>query len=143
MNEKCAAGTGKFFEAMSRALHCSLEELSTLALESSTPVSITQQCSVFAESEVVGLLNTGGDRRDIAAGIHNSIASRLCSMLFRVGIMPDVAVTGGCAKNNALRKSLEQKLGCAIVQLPENPQIVGALGAALFAQDKAGKSVRG
>jgi predicted CoA-substrate-specific enzyme activase len=142
MNEKCAAGTGKFFEAMARALHCDLQELSSLALESSHPISITQQCSVFAESEVVGLMNTGGDRRDIAAGIHHSIANRLFSMLYRIGITEDIAFTGGCANNQALRKVLEEKVGCPIIQLPENPQIVGALGAALFAQERAGTPKR-
>jgi predicted CoA-substrate-specific enzyme activase len=141
MNEKCAAGTGKFFEAMSRALHCDLIEISALALESNSPVTITQQCSVFAESEVVGLLNTGGDRRDIAAGIHNSIASRLYGMLNRVGIIPDLIFSGGCARNNALRRALEAKTGQTIVQLSEDPQIVGALGAALFAQERAGAAL--
>jgi predicted CoA-substrate-specific enzyme activase len=142
MNEKCAAGTGKFFEAMARALHCDLQELSSLALESSHPVTISQQCSVFAESEVVGLMNTGADRRDIAAGIHNSIASRLFAMLNRVGITADLVFTGGCAKNDALRKTLENKIGCPIVQFHVDPQIVGALGAALYAQERAGKPAR-
>ena len=142
MNEKCAAGTGKFFEAMARALHCDLAEISELALQSTSPVSITQQCSVFAESEVVGLMNTGGDRRDIAAGIHNSIASRLYSMLNRIGFEDDLVFTGGCARNTALRLALEKKTGKTIVQLAENPQIAGALGAALFAQERAGKADR-
>ncbi|NMA68077.1 MAG: CoA activase [Desulfitobacterium sp.] len=137
MNDKCAAGTGRFFEAMTRALDCTIDELSELALASDNPVNITKQCSVFAESEVVTLINTGVDAKDIAAGIHDSIARRIHSMAYKMGIKPDVVMTGGCARNKALTKYLEIHLGVEIKDLSINPQIAGALGAALFARDRA------
>ncbi len=140
MNDKCAAGTGKFFEAMARALRCKLEELATLACQSNTPAAITRQCSVFAESEVVTLLNSGTNRTDIAAGIHISIAGRLHSMLNRVGIIPEIAFTGGCAKNEALRQALTKKIGLSLTPLRMDPQLAGALGAALLARQRAGKA---
>jgi len=136
MNDRCAAGTGRFFEAMARVLQVDLEGLSKLALEGKNPAVITSQCSVFAESEVVTLVNEGRDLADISAGIHNSVASRLNSMVRKVGLVADVALTGGCAKNEGLAKALEQKLGVKVAKLPEDPQIVGALGAALIAEEK-------
>lgn len=139
MNNKCAAGTGRFFETMVRVLCCSFEELSSHSLESKTPATITSQCSVFAESEVVTLINNGVAISDIAAGIHNSIARRIYSMINKVGLNPNVVLTGGCANNKALIASLEKIIGVSINTLPENPQIVGALGAALFARKRAGK----
>ena len=141
MNDKCAAGTGKFFEAMARALDCGLEGLSSLSLQSNDPATITSQCSVFAESEVITLVNEGIDVIDIAAGIHESIAGRLNSMVRRVGLIEDVALTGGCAKNEGLVKALEKKLGVSVKKLPQDPQIAGAIGAALIAKEKVnGKS---
>ncbi|GAG34531.1 unnamed protein product, partial [marine sediment metagenome] len=102
MNDRCAAGTGRFFEAMARVLDCGLEGLSLLSLQSNNPATITSQCSVFAESEVVTLVNEGVELADIAAGLHNSIAGRLNSMVRKVGLVEDVALTGGCAKNDGL-----------------------------------------
>jgi (R)-2-hydroxyacyl-CoA dehydratese activating ATPase len=138
MNDKCAAGTGRFFEAMARILGVELRELAKMALQSNKTVPITSQCSVFAESEVISLINDGVDPVDIAAGLHDSIAGRLCSQVRHVGIFEDITVSGGCAKNQALVKSLERKLGTTIKILPEDPQIMGALGAALIAQEKMG-----
>jgi predicted CoA-substrate-specific enzyme activase len=136
MNERCAAGTGRFFEAMARVLDCGLEGLSELSLKGRNPAPITSQCSVFAESEVVTLINEGMDLEDIAAGLHASIASRLNSMVRKVGLVEDVVLTGGCAKNDGLAKSLEEKLGVEVKKLPQDPQIAGAIGAALFAAEK-------
>lgn len=133
MNDKCAAGTGRFFEAMARTLRVSVEELGELALQGSDPVPISSTCSVFAESEVVTAINKGLDRADIAAGIHESIARRLVGMVNRVGLAEDVLLTGGCAKNPALRQALEGMLGVEVKMLPCDPQLNGALGAALFA----------
>lgn len=135
MNDKCAAGTGRFFEAMGRALDCTLEELSEFALESDNPVAISKQCSVFAESEVVTLINKGADIHDIAAGIHDSIARRIFSMANKTGINAEVVLTGGCAQNQALIRSLEKRLNFKLAPLSENPQIAGALGAALLGRD--------
>jgi len=136
MNDRCAAGTGRFFEAMARVLDCGLEGLSQLALQGKNPATITSQCSVFAESEVVTLVNEGVDLADIVAGLHASIASRLNSMVRKVGLVEDVALTGGCAKNEGLAKALEQKLGVRVKRLPLDPQIAGAIGAALIGKEK-------
>jgi predicted CoA-substrate-specific enzyme activase len=136
MNDRCAAGTGRFFEAMARVLDCGLEGLSELSLKGKDPATISSQCSVFAESEVVTLVNEGMDLEDIVAGLHASIASRLNSMVRKVGLVEDVALTGGCAKNDGLAKALEEKLGVTVKKLPLDPQIAGAIGAALIAADK-------
>jgi predicted CoA-substrate-specific enzyme activase len=136
MNDRCAAGTGRFFEAMARVLHCGLEGLSSLSLDGQHPANISSQCSVFAESEVVTLVNEGVELSDIVAGLHNSVASRLSSMVGRVGLVEDVALTGGCAKNEGLVKALEDKLKVKVKRLSEDPQIVGAIGAALIAKEK-------
>ncbi len=139
MNDRCAAGTGRFFEAMARVLDCGLEGLSLLSLQSNNPATITSQCSVFAESEVVTLVNEGVELADIAAGLHNSIAGRLNSMVRKVGLVEDVALTGGCAKNDGLAKTLEGKLGVSVIKLPTDPQIAVAIGAALIAREKLGQ----
>lgn len=136
MNDRCAAGTGRFFEAMARVLDCGLEGLSHLALQGKNPATITSQCSVFAESEVVTLVNEGIELADIVAGLHNSIAGRLNSMVRKVGLVEEVALTGGCAKNEGLRKALEGKLGVSVTKLPQDPQIAGAVGAALIAEER-------
>ena len=136
MNDRCAAGTGRFFEAMARALQVDLEGLSKLSLEGKDAAVISSQCSVFAESEVVTLVNEGRELADISAGIHNSVASRLSSMVRKVGLIEDVVLTGGCAKNAGLAKALENKLGVKVVHLPEDPQIAGALGAAIIAAER-------
>lgn len=139
MNDKCAAGTGRFFEAMARVLDCGLEGLSELSLQGKNPVAISSQCSVFAESEVITLVNEGVDLADIVAGLHNSIAGRLNSMVRKVGLVEDVALTGGCAKNAGLAKALEGKLGIGVKKLPKDPQIAGAIGAALIANQRLGE----
>lgn len=136
MNDRCAAGTGRFFEGMARALNCGLEGLSSLNNQGEAPCIITSQCSVFAESEVVTLINEGDDLNNIIAGINNSVAGRLNSMVRKVGLVPDVALTGGCAKNAGLAKVLEKQLGVSVIRLPVDPQLAGAVGAALLAMDK-------
>lgn len=133
MNDKCAAGTGRFFEAMSRVLEISLPDLSELSLQSRQPAQITSQCSVFAESEVITLLNEGAEISDIAAGINEAIAARLASMVRKVGLEKEVTVSGGCAKNRGLIVALEKKLGVEVKPLALDPQVIGALGAALIA----------
>jgi predicted CoA-substrate-specific enzyme activase len=140
MNDRCAAGTGRFFEAMARVLHCGLDGLSSLCLQGKNPATISSQCSVFAESEVVTLVNEGVDLEDIVAGLHISVARRLNSMVRRVGMVEDVALTGGCAKNEGLAKVLEDKLGVKVTKLPQDPQIAGAAGAALIAMEKLSES---
>lgn len=136
MNEKCAAGTGRFFEAMSRVLHVTLEEMSVPSLKSERPTTITSQCSVFAESEVITQLNEGEDLANIACGINLAIARRLAGLARRVGVVPRVVVTGGCAKNLGLGATLESALGVRIDPLPVAPQIIGALCAAVLAAER-------
>lgn len=137
MNDRCAAGTGRFFEGMARVLDCGLEGISSLENQGAEPATITSQCSVFAESEVVTLINEGNDLKGIIAGINNSVAGRLNSMVRKVGLVEDVALTGGCAKNAGLAKALEKHLKVTVKQLPQDPQIAGAVGAALIAAEKA------
>jgi predicted CoA-substrate-specific enzyme activase len=136
MNDKCAAGTGRFFEAMARVLEISLQELSELSLRSDTPAQITSQCSVFAESEVITLLNEGAAVSDITAGINEAISARLASLVRKVGLEEEVTVSGGCAKNGGLIRSLEKKLGVQVKGLEMDPQVIGALGAALIAKKR-------
>ena len=140
MNDKCAAGTGKFLENMARGLGLTLEELATISLEATKPAVISSQCSVFAESEVITLLNEGEEVANIAYGIHASIASRLVTLVRRVGAQKDITIAGGCAKNAGLIDVLEKKLDTEIVRLPEDPQIIGAIGAALLAAERVERS---
>ena len=142
MNDKCAAGTGKFFEVMARTFDCSLDEFAELSLQSDSPAKITKQCSVFAESEVITLINEGVDQADIAAGLVDSIVRRLVAMIHRVGLVPRLVVSGGCAKNEGLVRGLERALGEDVLRLPA-PQLTGALGAALFARDALLKAEKG
>ena len=132
MNDKCSAGTGRFFEVMSRVLDIDLTHLAEEALKSKKPCSISKQCSVFAESEVISLVNNSVPLPDIAAGIHESIARRIHGMAFKVGVEEDVALTGGCSSNKALRKALEKRLHLPLAELTMDPQLMGALGAALL-----------
>jgi predicted CoA-substrate-specific enzyme activase len=137
MNDRCAAGTGRFFEAMARVLGCGLDGISALGNQGTNPATITSQCSVFAESEVVTLINEGVDLPSIIAGINNAVANRLYAMVRRVGLTKELALTGGCSKNEGLAKALEKKLGVSVTLLPQDPQIAGAVGAALIANEKA------
>jgi predicted CoA-substrate-specific enzyme activase len=136
MNDKCAAGTGKFFEMMSGTLDCSLDEFAALSLQTETAITITKKCSVFAESEVITLINSGVDRSEIAAGLVDSIVRRLMAMVYRVAFAPKLAITGGCAKNEGLVKGLEKAMNEQVVRFSD-PQIIGALGAALYAREMA------
>jgi len=140
MNDKCAAGTGRFLENMARVLGLTLEELSTVSLEATKSAGISSQCSVFAESEVITLLNMDEGIANIANGIHASIASRLLTLVRRVGARKDITIAGGCAKNVGLIDVLEKKLDTEIVRLSEDPQIIGAIGAALLAGQRLERS---
>jgi len=136
MNDKCAAGTGRFFEAMSRTFQVSLEEFSELSLRARRTVPVTSQCSVFAETEVVSLLAKRKSPADVAAGIQTSVAKRAFSLSRRVGVRPKLTVTGGCAKNQGLLKAMVKVLRLEVAPLNVDPQLVGALGAAVLAQRK-------
>ena len=134
MNDKCAAGTGRFLEVMANALEVPIEEIGGLGLQSNDPASISSTCTVFAESEVISLFAKGTKKEDIAAGIHKSIARRVAGMAKRIGVAPLLVFCGGVAKNVAVKKFLEEEFGYEIV-IPEQPQLTGAIGAALIAQE--------
>ncbi|OGP60101.1 MAG: 2-hydroxyglutaryl-CoA dehydratase [Deltaproteobacteria bacterium RBG_13_61_14] len=132
MNDKCAAGTGRFLEVMARALEVELSEMGPLSRQSRNRMTVSSVCTVFAESEVVSLIASGAQREDIIRGIHAAIADRTRSLAGRVGIEPEVTMTGGVAKNAGVVAELSERLGLRL-NLPEEPQTAGALGAALFA----------
>ena len=137
MNDKCAAGTGRFLEVMARALQLELTELGAISARSKNQMVVSSMCTVFAESEVITLVAEGAAREDIVAGLHRAIAKRVSAMVKRVGVVPPIAFAGGVAKNAGVRRALEQELGEPLI-IPDEPQIVGALGAALIARDGDG-----
>ena len=136
MNDKCAAGTGRFLEVMARRLELDLETLAAAGLSSSSPLPITSLCTVFAESEVVGLLSEGKKVEDIVAGIHEAVAARVGALVRRVGLRTPALFDGGAALNEGLRRALEKNLGVELI-LPDRPQFVVATGAAILAREKS------
>jgi len=139
MNDKCAAGTGRFLEVIADALGIAIEDLSELALKSTQPAQISNICTVFAEQEVVSRLAEGVPLTDLVAGILESLASRISRMANRLKVENEVVITGGGAKNPALVKALSEKLGYA-ANVPEDPLLTGAVGAALLGKDIAKKA---
>ncbi len=135
INEKCAAGAGAFTEAMARALEVELDELGRLSLQSTQAIPMNAQCAVFAESEVVTLVHKKTAKPDMARAIHDAIADRITSMVRRVGIEEKIALIGGVAYNVGFVKSLEEDLETKVL-IPDSPEFVGALGAALVAADR-------
>jgi len=136
MNDKCAAGTGRFFEAMANAFEMPLDEFSKLSLKAKNVIPITAQCTVFAESEVISLVGEGKPMDEIAAGIEMSVAKRCFVMAKKAGAVDSVTLTGGCAKNDGLKEAIEKVLKLKVIDLPIDPQLMGALGAAEFARQK-------
>jgi len=139
MNDKCAAGTGRFLEVIADALGVPLERLGEASLSASRPATISNTCTVFAEQEVVSQLANGEPVENLVAGVHEAIATRIYAMVNKLKIEPEVAVTGGGAKNIGLVKALESKFGCRVLVPPE-PLLTGALGAALIGQEMAAKA---
>jgi len=135
MNDKCAAGTGRFLGAASAALQIPLDQLGPVALTYGRAVRISTTCTVFAESEVLSWLGKGKKVEDILWGVHQSIAVRSYALLRRVGIEEEITFTGGVARNGAMVKAIEDKLGVP-VNISEDSHFMGALGAALFAMDR-------
>jgi predicted CoA-substrate-specific enzyme activase len=134
MNDKCAAGTGRFLEVIARTLGLELEELGSLSLKSTNRASISNTCTVFAQQEVTARLSDGVALEDIIAGLHQAIASRTVGMLRQLKIEPEVVFTGGVAKNTGVVEAVKENLGGEI-SVPEDPLISGALGAALLGKD--------
>ncbi len=139
MNDKCAAGTGRFLEVIADALGVPLERLGELSLSAKKTTTISNTCTVFAEQEVVSQLANGEPVENLIAGIHEAIATRIYAMVSKLKIEPDVAITGGGAKNIGLISALEARFGCRVLVPPE-PLLTGAIGAALVGKELADKA---
>ena len=138
MNDKCAAGTGRFLDVMANILNIGVEELGGLAGEAAAPAKISSTCTVFAESEVISQLAAGAAVPDVAAGVCNSVAARTCALARRQGVREKVYMSGGVARNEGVRRAIERELGVPVATSPL-AQLAGALGAALYAYKKAAK----
>ena len=136
MNDKCAGGTGRFLEVIADVLQVPLEEIGSLSLESTQDLPFSTVCAVFAKSEALVLLKKGVPKSDILSGLHDAIAVRCRNLLKRVSIEKDFTITGGIAKNVGMVNKVKEKVGLEPLLAPD-PQIIGALGAALFARDRA------
>ena len=134
MNDRCAGGTGKFLETLARAVNVELDEMGPLALEAGDFPQVSSMCATFAETEVISLLAEGYEKVPVLAGVHAALAKRLAGLVGRVGLRNPAAMTGGVARNPAAVRHIENTLRTTLI-VPENPQIAGALGAALYALD--------
>ena len=136
MNDKCASGAGVFLETVAEMMQIPIFEMGPVSLQSSNKVVLTSTCAVFAESEIVAEIHRGSARQDILAGVHASIAARIAAVTKRIGVEAELVFTGGVALNIGVVRALEKQLGYDI-QVPKNPEIVGALGAAILAANSA------
>lgn len=141
MNDKCAAGTGRFLEVMANVLRVPIGELEALVAQAEKAAPISSTCTVFAESEVISQLAAGTSVPDVVAGICASVASRVAALARRAGVREPVCMSGGVARNGGVRRALEQALDVSIVWSPQS-QLAGALGAALYARQKAEQTLR-
>ncbi len=137
MNDKCAAGTGRFLEVIARTIGVPLDEFGPLSLEAGDYLRISSVCTVFARSEVVRALRKGVPKPDIAAGICEATVDRVVTLLKRVGVEPELVISGGIGRNTGVVKRIEARLGMP-ARIPPEPQLMGALGAALFAREAIG-----
>lgn len=141
MNDKCAAGTGRFLDVMARVLEVELSQMAAYAERADAPAAVSSTCTVFAESEVISQLSRGVSKANIIAGVHQSVASKACGLLYRAGVEDDVVMCGGVARNAGVVSAVSQQLGRPVI-VAQNPQTTGALGAALFAWERAMKKSR-
>ena len=140
MNDKCAAGTGRFLEVIAAALDIRLEDMGDISLKSTKQVQISNFCTIFARQEVVSRLSEGEQLEDVVAGLHDALASRVAGLARRLKIEPDVVLTGGVAKNTGIVKAIKEKLGCELL-IPEDPLLTGAMGAAILARELSSEAV--
>jgi predicted CoA-substrate-specific enzyme activase len=140
MNDKCAAGTGRFMEIVAEVLHVELSEIGPMSLKSTKVLPFSTTCAAFGRGAAVVMMKEGERKEDILAGLHEAIATRVTAVVKKVGLADKFAITGGIGRNVGLVTKIEQKIGGLKVTLPEEPMIVGALGAALFALDHAKKA---
>lgn len=138
MNDKCAAGTGRFLDVMSRVLEVELSEMDEYDSRATNPATVSSTCTVFAESEVISQLSKGVAKENIIAGVHQSVASKACGLAYRCGIEDDVVMCGGVAQDQGVVRAISRELKRPVIVAPD-PQITGALGAALFAYEEAKK----
>lgn len=134
MNDKCAAGTGRFLEVTATALGIKLEDMGDISLKATKNIQISNLCTIFAQQEVIALLSRGEKVENIVAGLHDALASRIAALARRLGIEPDLVLTGGVAKNTGMVRAMKESLGCEIL-VPQEPLITGALGAAILAKE--------
>ena len=140
MNDKCAAGTGRFLEVTATTLGIKLEDMGGVSLKATKRIQISNLCTIFAQQEVVSLLSRGERVEDILAGLHDALAGRIAALARRLGIEPDLVLTGGVAKNIGIVRAMKESLGCEIL-VPEEPLLTGALGAAILAKEIYMKAV--
>jgi len=136
INEKCAAGAGAFIEAMARALEVQLEEMGPMAMKSDKEIPMNAQCAIFAESEVVGLIHAKTGKQDISKAIHDAMASRIVSMIRRIGVNKDIVMLGGVGQNLGFVNSLKKQLEVDNILIPEDPAYGAAVGAAMVAAEE-------
>ncbi|MBN2124377.1 MAG: 2-hydroxyglutaryl-CoA dehydratase, partial [Deltaproteobacteria bacterium] len=141
MNDKCAAGSGRFIEVIADTVGVALEEVGAISLRSEHPAQISNVCTIWAQQEVAARLSEGTSIPDLLAGVHRSLADRVVRMVNRIRVEQEVILTGGGGKNRGLAKALADLLGCEI-RVPEEPLITGALGGALLGRDIADKALR-
>ena len=139
MNDKCAAGTGRFLDVMAKIIEVDVSELGSISMNSQNEVSISSTCTVFAESEVISHLSENAKIEDIVAGIHTSVAKRVSSLVKRIGVQRNVVMVGGVARNSGIVRAMAREINTEII-VPDIPQLTGALGAALYAFDEAKES---
>ena len=137
INEKCAAGAGAFIEAMARALEVTIEEMGPLCLESDKEIPMNAQCAIFAESEVIGLIHAKTDKPDISKAIHDSMASRIVSMIRRIGVNEDIVMIGGVGYNPGFMAAMQRELKVDNIYVPDDPEYGAAVGAAVVAAEDA------
>jgi predicted CoA-substrate-specific enzyme activase len=138
MNDKCAAGTGRFLEVMCRTLGVALEELGPMSQRAKNHIHLSSRCSIYAETEVLHYLQRGVDRASLAAGINRSMAHRVMALIRRVGVEKEVLMSGGVAKNVAVRAELEKMMNVKMVTPRLDPQLIGAYGASIIASRAGG-----
>jgi predicted CoA-substrate-specific enzyme activase len=140
MNDKCAAGTGRFLEVLADTLGLELDDLGGISLESTKKVPISSTCTIFAQQEVIARISEGLPLEDIVAGLHNALAGRVARMVQRLRVEPDVVLTGGVAKNIGVVKAMKENLGYKIL-VPPDPLLTGAIGAAILGKEITSKAM--
>lgn len=140
MNDKCAAGTGRFLEVLADTLGLELDDLGGISLESTKKVPISSTCTIFAQQEVIARISEGLPLEDIVAGLHNALAGRVARMVQRLRVEPDVVLTGGVAKNIGVVRAMQENLGYKIL-VPPDPLLTGAIGAAILGKELTSKAV--